>query len=95
MGTGLFALGLETGAASDTWNLEDPDRVRAGHQSFVGAGSDLILTNSFGRNRSAAQPRPPRSTKRRHCRRRRWRQWPVGRSPRGTQDYGHSSEQAY
>ena len=51
MGTSLFALGLETGAAPEMWNLEHPDRVRAVHQSFVDAGSDLILTNSFGGNR--------------------------------------------
>ena len=51
MGTSLFALGLETGASPELWNLEQPERVRAVHQSFVDAGSDLILTNSFGANR--------------------------------------------
>jgi 5-methyltetrahydrofolate--homocysteine methyltransferase len=51
MGTSLFALGLETGAAPEMWNLEHPDRVRAVHQGFVDAGADLILTNSFGANR--------------------------------------------
>ena len=51
MGTNLFALRLETGAAPEMWNLDHPDRVRAVHQSFVDAGSDLILTNSFGGNR--------------------------------------------
>jgi methionine synthase I (cobalamin-dependent) len=51
MGTSLFALGLETGAAPEMWNLEHADRVRAVHQSFVEAGADLILTNSFGANR--------------------------------------------
>src|SRR5262245_28734948 len=51
MGTSLFALGLETGASPELWNLEQPERVRAVHQSFVDAGSDLILTNSFGGNR--------------------------------------------
>jgi 5-methyltetrahydrofolate--homocysteine methyltransferase len=51
MGTSLFALGLETGAAPEMWNLEQPARVRAVHRSFVDAGSDLILTNSFGGNR--------------------------------------------
>jgi methionine synthase I (cobalamin-dependent) len=51
MGTSLFALGLETGAAPEMWNLAHPDRIRAIHQSFVDAGSDLILTNSFGGNR--------------------------------------------
>ena len=51
MGTSLFALGLETGASPELWNLEQPERVRSVHQSFVDAGSDLILTNSFGANR--------------------------------------------
>jgi 5-methyltetrahydrofolate--homocysteine methyltransferase len=51
MGTSLFALGLETGASPELWNLEHPERVRAVHRSFVDAGSDLILTNSFGGNR--------------------------------------------
>jgi 5-methyltetrahydrofolate--homocysteine methyltransferase len=50
MGTSLFALGLETGASPEFWNLEQPERVRAVHRSFVEAGSDLILTNSFGGN---------------------------------------------
>jgi 5-methyltetrahydrofolate--homocysteine methyltransferase len=51
MGTSLFALGLETGASPELWNLELPERVQAVHQSFVDAGADLILTNSFGGNR--------------------------------------------
>jgi methionine synthase I (cobalamin-dependent) len=51
MGTSLFALGLETGASPEFWNLEQPERVRAVHRSFVDAGSDLLLTNSFGANR--------------------------------------------
>lgn len=51
MGTSLFALGLETGASPEMWDLEHPDRVGAVHRSFVDAGSDLILTNSFGGNR--------------------------------------------
>jgi methionine synthase I (cobalamin-dependent) len=51
MGTSLFALGLETGAAPEMWNVEHPDHVRTVHQSFVDAGADLILTNSFGGNR--------------------------------------------
>ena len=51
MGTSLFAEGLETGGSPELWNLERPGRVRAVHASFVAAGSDLILTNSFGGNR--------------------------------------------
>jgi len=51
MGTNLFAAGLEAGEAPERWNLEHPDRIAALHQSFVNAGSDLFLTNSFGGNR--------------------------------------------
>jgi 5-methyltetrahydrofolate--homocysteine methyltransferase len=51
MGTSLFALGLETGNSPELWNLEQPDDVRAVHRGFVDAGSDIILTNSFGANR--------------------------------------------
>jgi methionine synthase I (cobalamin-dependent) len=51
MGTSLFAQGLETGGSPEFWNLEQPELVQAVHQGFVDAGSDLILTNSFGGNR--------------------------------------------
>ena len=48
MGTELFARGLESGATPELWNVEHPDRVRAVHDDYVAAGSDIILTNSFG-----------------------------------------------
>jgi 5-methyltetrahydrofolate--homocysteine methyltransferase len=51
MGTGLFALGLTGGAPGELWNLDHPDRVEEVHRGFVQAGSDIILTNSFGANR--------------------------------------------
>jgi 5-methyltetrahydrofolate--homocysteine methyltransferase len=47
-GTNLFALGLEHGEAPEAWNLERPERVRAHYRSFIEAGSDIVLTNSFG-----------------------------------------------
>ncbi len=47
-GTNLFAVGLETGDSPELWNTDHPDRITALHQSFVDAGSDIILTNSFG-----------------------------------------------
>ncbi|MFT7178437.1 MAG: methionine synthase I (cobalamin-dependent) [Oceanospirillaceae bacterium] len=47
-GTNLFAMGLETGDAPELWNLNHPDRIAANYQSFVDAGSDIILTNTFG-----------------------------------------------
>ncbi len=50
MGTGLFRRGLETGDSPELWNVDHPDRVIDVHREFVAAGSDLILTNSFGGN---------------------------------------------
>jgi methionine synthase I (cobalamin-dependent) len=51
MGTSLFARGLATGDSPELWNVDHPNRVRAVHRGFIAAGSDLILTNSFGANR--------------------------------------------
>lgn len=51
MGTNLFALGLATGDSPELWNLEHPDRVAAVHRGFLEAGSDIVLTNSFGGTR--------------------------------------------
>lgn len=48
MGTELFSRGLESGGAPELWNVEHPDRVTAVHTDYVNAGSDIILTNSFG-----------------------------------------------
>ena len=50
-GTNLFAMGLEAGEAPELWNTDDPDKIRALHNGFINAGSDLILTNSFGGTR--------------------------------------------
>lgn len=51
MGTNLFLLGLANGAPGELWNVEQPDNVRSIYQGFVDAGSDIILTNTFGANR--------------------------------------------
>ncbi len=51
MGTQLFEAGLTAGEAPELWNLEHPDRVTAVHASYVEAGSDVLLTNTFGANR--------------------------------------------
>ena len=47
-GTNLFSRGLAQGEAPEIWNLEKPDEVRAHHRSFIEAGSDIVLTNTFG-----------------------------------------------
>ena len=48
IGTNLFAKGLMTGDAPELWNIEQSDKITDLHQEFVNAGSDIILTNSFG-----------------------------------------------
>lgn len=47
-GTNLFSMGLEHGDAPESWNLEHPEKVKAHYRSFIEAGSDLVLTNTFG-----------------------------------------------
>ena len=51
MGTMLFAAGLEEGAAPEAWNLDQPDRIREVHRKYIAAGSQVILTNTFGGTR--------------------------------------------
>lgn len=51
MGTMLFSMGLESGGSPELWNLERPDQVRQVHRGYIEAGSQIILTNSFGGNR--------------------------------------------
>lgn len=50
MGTQLMAAGLESGACGEAWNLTHPDRVLAIQKRYVDAGSDCIITNTFGGN---------------------------------------------
>jgi 5-methyltetrahydrofolate--homocysteine methyltransferase len=50
-GTNLFEMDLEAGAAPELWNDEKPENIEALHRGFVEAGSDIILTNSFGGTR--------------------------------------------
>ena len=49
-GTNLFLRGLETGYPPELWSVERPDDIVLLHRGFLDAGSDLILTNSFGGN---------------------------------------------
>ncbi len=48
MGTMLMDAGLEQGAPPEEWNVTQPDKVRAVHRAYIEAGSNIILTNSFG-----------------------------------------------
>jgi 5-methyltetrahydrofolate--homocysteine methyltransferase len=48
VGTNLFMVGLQSGDAPELWNIEAPQKIHDLHRGFVEAGSDIILTNSFG-----------------------------------------------
>ncbi len=50
-GSNLFDAGLMSGDAPELWNTQHPDRIAHLHRSFVEAGADIILTNSFGGTR--------------------------------------------
>lgn len=50
-GTQLQARGLGVGDFPDLWNLTHPERVAEVAQAYVDAGSQVILTNTFGANR--------------------------------------------
>ena len=51
MGTQLFAAGIEVGTCNDYLNIESPDTVLNIHRAYLQAGSDAVLTNTFGANR--------------------------------------------
>ncbi|MFN2135300.1 MAG: betaine--homocysteine S-methyltransferase [Candidatus Promineifilaceae bacterium] len=51
MGSRLFAAGLPSGAAPELWNVQNPEAVKDIHRSYVEAGSQIILTNTFGGSR--------------------------------------------
>jgi 5-methyltetrahydrofolate--homocysteine methyltransferase len=51
MGTMLFAAGLTQGYSPEFWNVEQPEKVAAVHQAYLGAGAQILLTNTFGGNR--------------------------------------------
>ncbi len=51
MGSNLFERGLVSGDAPEFWNVDHPDRIATLHRSFVEAGADILLTNSFGGTR--------------------------------------------
>ena len=51
MGTELQRAGLAIGECGDRWNLEQPGRILAIHEAYIAAGSQAIITNSFGANR--------------------------------------------
>lgn len=51
MGTQLMLSGLEQGNCGEAWNLAHPDRVLAIQRRYAEAGSDCLITNTFGGSR--------------------------------------------
>ena len=52
-GTQMQKRGLGRGECPDSWNLFHPEKVEEVAQQYVDAGSQIILTNTFGSNRLA------------------------------------------
>lgn len=50
MGTELLHRGLQIGGCSALWNVERPEDVAAVHQSYVDAGANALVTNTFVAN---------------------------------------------
>ena len=48
MGTQLQQAGLEPGGCGEIWNVDNPEPVLAIQRGYVEAGSDCLLTNTFG-----------------------------------------------
>ncbi|MBI5035006.1 MAG: homocysteine S-methyltransferase family protein [Chloroflexi bacterium] len=50
-GTNLQTAGLPLGVPPEEWVIDAPEKILALHQSFIDAGSDIILTCTFGGTR--------------------------------------------
>ena len=48
MGTQLQIAGLEPGGCGEAWNLQHPQKVLAIQKAYADAGSDCLITNTFG-----------------------------------------------
>jgi len=51
MGTMLQDKGLKVGECPEEWNITHPGEVKAIAEAYLKAGSDMILTNTFGGSR--------------------------------------------
>src|SRR5215471_16282838 len=51
MGTQLQQAGLPPGGCGEAWNLDEPERVLRIQRAYVDAGSDCLITNTFGASR--------------------------------------------
>lgn len=51
MGTQLISRGIAPGTCNDAINIESPETVLDIHRAYLDAGSDAVVTNTFGANR--------------------------------------------
>lgn len=51
MGTLLQKKGLAAGELPEKWNLSHPEVLKEIHSQYIKAGSDIVLSNTFGANR--------------------------------------------
>src|SRR5580658_11100877 len=51
MGTQLMLAGLEQGNCGEEWNIAHPEKVLGIQRRYADAGSDCIITNTFGGSR--------------------------------------------
>ncbi|MHA1126073.1 MAG: homocysteine S-methyltransferase family protein [Candidatus Heimdallarchaeota archaeon] len=51
MGSTLIAAGLKGGIPPESWNVEKPETIKKIHSDYFAAGSDVVLTNTFGGTR--------------------------------------------
>ena len=52
MGTQLQTRGLMPGESPEMWNLSRPSDIRAVHDAYFAAGSNVVYANTFGANRA-------------------------------------------
>ena len=46
--TNYQEMGMAIGVAPEEWTFDRPEKVLGLHRAFIGAGSDIVLTNTFG-----------------------------------------------
>ena len=51
MGTQLQQAGLPPGGCGEAWNVDAPEKILAIQRAYVDAGSDCLITNTFGASR--------------------------------------------
>lgn len=49
-GSVLQEMGLKPGELPEVWNLTNPSKIIDMHKGYLDAGSNIILTNTFGAN---------------------------------------------